>query len=134
MLVDELHAAIDAGQSADVLHDIVGLWEANNLNENMTFSAWVEAGKPTRCDDCQKDVMPYDGEGRPVENGWEWYMVRSEVWEAAARHGNLARFLCIGCLETRIGRSLVANDFAPLPLNEPGWAATKRLLDRLGAT
>jgi hypothetical protein len=134
MLVDELHAGIDDGLDADTLHDIVGLWEANNLNEDLTFDALVNAGKPTPCDDCLNDVTPYEEDGRPVENGWEWYMVRTQVWEAAHRGGVAPRFLCIGCLETRIDRNLLPDDFASVPLNEPGWADTQRLLDRLGAT
>lgn len=133
MLVDDLHTAIDDGLGADALHDIVGLWEANNLNEELTFEALVEAGKPTPCDDCSGDVTPYADDGRPVENGWEWYMVRSEIWEEAYRNGSPPRFLCIGCLEARIGRRLLPGDFAPVPLNEPGWLDTKRLLGRLGA-
>jgi hypothetical protein len=133
MLVDEVHAAIDEGLDGDVLHDIVGLWEANNLNEELTFDALVEAGKPTPCDDCLDDVIPYDDHGRRVENGWEWYMVRPEIWEAAHCDGRPPQFLCIGCLETRINRRLLPDDFSSAPINEPSWIDSKRLLDRLGA-
>lgn len=134
MLVDELHAAIDEGLDADTLHNVVGLWEANNLNEDLTFNALVEAGKPTPCDNCLKDVTPYDNEGRPIENGWEWYMVRPEIWDAAHRDGHPPKILCIPCLEDRIDRKLVSGDFAQVPLNQPSWIDTERLLDRLGAT
>lgn len=132
-LADRLHDAIDAGLDAETLHDILGLWEVNNLNEELTYEALVRWGAPTTCDDCGGDVTPYDDYGRPVEGGWEWYMVRSEVWEAAANQGGPPRILCIGCLEDRIGRRLMPSDFADLPINQPGWAASERLIDRLGA-
>ena len=133
-LVDELHAAIEDGLNANTLHDIVGLWEANNLNEQLTFDALVRAGEPTPCDDCKVDVMPYDDEGRPIESSWEWYMVKPEIWKAAHKDGIAPRYLCIGCLESRIGRELISSDFATVPLNEPSWMDSKRLLDRVGAT
>ena len=42
-------------------------------------------------------------------------MVRNRVWSAAGmRHG----FLCIGCLESRIGRRLTPRDFTSAPINE----------------
>jgi hypothetical protein len=44
-------------------------------------------------------------------------MVRDDVWTAAGiRDG----FLCVGCLERRLGRSLAPDDFPDLPINEPG--------------
>jgi hypothetical protein len=61
-----------------------------------------------------------------IEAG-EWYMVNDEVWEKAwagrrkswhALPGQ--QILCIGCLEQRIGRTLVACDFIDgVPANEP---------------
>jgi hypothetical protein len=131
-LADRLHDAIDAGLDADTLHNIVGLWEANNLNEELTYEALVAAGTPTTCDDCVKEVTPYDEYGRPVEGGWEWYMVRSEIWEAAGHGRKPPRILCIGCLEARIGRRLTPEDFSDLEINRAGWTSTERLIDRLG--
>lgn len=131
-LADRLHDAIDAGLDVETLHDILGLWEANNLNEELRYEALVRWGAPTTCDDCGDDVTPYDAYGRPEEGSWEWYMVQSEVWEAARREGELPSILCIGCLEDRIGRRLTPSDFADLGINEPGWATSKRLIDRLG--
>lgn len=132
-LADRLHNAIDAELDANTLHDILGLWEANNLNEELTYEALVAAGTPTTCDDCVKEVTPYDEYGHPVEAGWEWYMVHSPVWEAASQGGKPASILCIGCLEARIGRRLTPEDFADLEINRPGWTSTERLIDRLGA-
>lgn len=131
-LADELHGAVEDGLSVETLHSIVGLWEANNNNEDLTYAALVEGGKPTSCDDCAIDVTPYDEDGRPTEGAWEWYMVRNDVWEAASRDDEPARILCIGCLEQRIGRHLRPDDFADLPLNELGGLESPRLLDRLG--
>lgn len=133
-LVDELRWAIEDGLTVDALHSIVGLWEANNNNEDLTYESLVEQAKPTSCDDCAIDVTPYDEDGRPTEGGWEWYMVRDEVWQEASRDGQPARILCVGCLEQRIARRLKPDDFADLPLNEPGGLESHRLLDRLGAT
>jgi hypothetical protein len=133
-LADRLHDAIDAGLDVETLHNILGLWEANNLNEELTYEALVRWGAPTTCDGCGDDVTPYDDYGRPVEGGWEWYMVRAEVWEAAASsQGEQPRFLCIGCLEGRIGRQLTRADFADAEINKPGWVASERLMNRLDA-
>ena len=41
----------------------------------------------------------------------EVYMVKPAVWKAAGMRG-FDGCLCIGCLEMRIGRTLVPNDFA----------------------
>jgi hypothetical protein len=70
----------------------------------------------------------------------EWYMVRDDVW-AQAWAGRLKpwheldgqQILCIGCLETRIGRKLMASDFSDVPLNDPNDVDGKsdRLLNRL---
>ena len=69
------------------------------------------------CRDCGADVTR------------EWYMVRDEVWPLDY-HGGL---LCIGCLETRIGRRLNADDFTSAACNTPQLGMSGRLLDRLGA-
>jgi hypothetical protein len=59
-------------------------------------------------------------------------MVKDEVWDAA---GGLSGyldcfFLCIECLELRLGRCLTPNDFTDVPVNEPGGKSC-RLRDRL---
>jgi hypothetical protein len=97
MLVDELRAGIDEGLNADRLHDIVGLWEANNLNEDLTFDALVEAGMPTPCDDCLEDVTPYDDDGRPIEHGWEWCMVTAQSGTQRTAMGML-RSTCVSAV------------------------------------
>jgi hypothetical protein len=71
------------------------------------------------CADCGADTIMIG----------EWYMVTNEVWEQAwagrrhPRHDGCkiiidgTEILCIGCLEKRIGRTLVAADFPDMPVN-----------------
>lgn len=133
-LTDELHMAIEDGLTVDTLHSIVGLWEANNNNEELTYESLVEDGKPTACDDCTLDVTPFDEDGRPIEGAWEWYLVRDEIWKAASGNREPPRILCVHCLEQRIGRRLIPGDFADLPINAPGVLDSERLRDRLGVS
>lgn len=91
-------------------------------------------GRKTRafspCDDCG---WPTVWRKRPSE----WYMVHDEVWLAAekAADAGLTRFLCIGCLEERLGRELTAADFTGAPVNDPAARyITARLNDRLTTT
>lgn len=135
-LCDELHWAIDEGIDAEVLHDIVGLWEVNR--GDISFDGLVEDGRPAPCHDCARDVMPFDERGHLVEGGSEWYMVTDPVWSSATNADESVAYLCIGCLEGRLGRPLVPDDFADLPVNEPSWTNTPRLhallLGRSGQT
>ena len=86
------------------------------------------------CCDCGIDTIATD----------EWYMVNDEVWEQAwagrrrsqdvipGGGGLIDEFLCIGCLEKRIGRTLCRTDFTDAPINRfPN--NSDRLLDRLAA-
>lgn len=41
-------------------------------------------------------------------------------------------YICIGCLERRLGRRLRSIDFTVCPMNEPHPWNTPRLADRLG--
>ncbi len=63
----------------------------------------------------------------------EYYRVHDEVW-GEARTDEAESMLCIGCLETRIGRQLTPSDFSDAPINYPGFqkAVSARLADRLG--
>jgi hypothetical protein len=47
-------------------------------------------------------------------------MVKNEVWDAAVGPDSFIdySYLCIGCLELRLGRRLVPDDFTDAPLNE----------------
>ena len=69
--------------------------------------------KPFSCDDCGVDTSVIN----------EWYMVEDDIWQ---KYGS-AHFLCIGCLENRLGRALIADDF----MNVPTWEMSPRLRDRI---
>jgi hypothetical protein len=62
------------------------------------------------CADCGYDTI-----------GSEYYMVRNDVWEQALGHKippvEDDFFLCIGCLEKRIGRTLTRWDFTDCSSN-----------------
>lgn len=61
-------------------------------------------------------------------------MCSRNLWLVTTHVGNDG-YLCIGCLETRIGRTLNADDFPKFPINDPSIMSarltSKRLLDRL---
>jgi hypothetical protein len=64
--------------------------------------------------------------------GIEYYMVRDDVWEQALGHKRPPKFLCIGCLEKRIGRTLSRRDFIDCRANtRPDWPRSARLRNRL---
>jgi hypothetical protein len=66
----------------------------------------------------------------------EVYMVQDDVWERAWRDRPrcpLQEILCIGCLETRIGRTLTRHDFTDWPINHDECHRSDRLRDRLTA-
>ncbi|MFY9958320.1 hypothetical protein [Bradyrhizobium sp.] len=70
------------------------------------------------------------GVEQTVDEWSEVYIVKPSVWRAAGME-QMGGCLCIGCLEGRIGRTLVPKDFPRKhPLNRlPG---TERLLSRRG--
>lgn len=75
-----------------------------------TLSDWV-------CSDC--------GDNTDLE----YYMVHDYIWDEFGEDP----FLCIGCLEQRMGRELTSGDFTDCPLNQVdmGWNKSERLRDRL---
>ena len=59
----------------------------------------------------------------------EYYMVIDRLWD---RYGPTDGCLCIGCLETRMGRRLQPDDFKDIALNtKPDRYRSERLSDRL---
>ena len=72
------------------------------------------------CLDCRKDTI------RDLK---EYYNVHDSVWQQSGvkPHGG---FLCIGCLEKRIGRQLDFRDFGDVPIN--AYPASDRLSQRRG--
>lgn len=94
--------------------------------ENCDPEYAVEIEEGFKCVDCRFDTM----------RGLEYYMVSDELWASAGmgkRFGD--GMLCIGCLENRIGRTLVPADFPNLyPLNAKvaPFPKSDRLMDRMG--
>jgi hypothetical protein len=78
------------------------------------------------CQDCGFNTTPCTGKRGCRHGGkWEWYMVRDAVWtEARAADG----YLCIGCLERRLGRPLTSEDFSTAPVNNWSPWDTDRLM------
>jgi hypothetical protein len=74
-----------------------------------------------QCVDCGADTTPENGDH-------EYYMVGDGLWQAA---GMDAGYLCIGCLEKRLGRELLAADFIDAPVNTPEPPKSPRLISRL---
>lgn len=84
------------------------------------------------CADCGTDTTPCTGKrGCRHKGRWEYYAVVDAIWaEAGMEKG----YLCIGCLETRLDRTLKPADFKSGALiNDPydPWH-TPRLASRLG--
>jgi hypothetical protein len=69
----------------------------------------------TRCADCGSDTLsPEPGELA------EYYAVHDSLWAEAGMAPD-GGYLCIGCLEARLGRRLYRADFPDqVPINHPG--------------
>jgi hypothetical protein len=69
----------------------------------------------------------------------EYYMVHDDLWEQAWAGRRKSwhclpgqEYLCIGCLEERLGRTLLWCDFTDVPINDPdNPAISERLRDRM---
>lgn len=81
-----------------------------------------DSREPTRCLDCRVAV---------AEAGEGLYVVEDQVW-AESGLGPMDGHLCIGCVEKRLGRTLVPDDFPDAPFNESGEWASDRLVARTG--
>ena len=71
----------------------------------------IPRGGELLCADCGADTVPFDG---PCE----YYHVHNDIWEQAGMDKD-GGFLCIGCLEMRLGRQLHRADFSHAPINVP---------------
>lgn len=72
------------------------------------------------CLDCRVDT------GRIHEH----YFIKTELWLTVMP--SIVGMLCIGCLEDRLGRELVANDFTDASINTAKHEAkSQRLMSRL---
>ena len=87
------------------------------------------------CIDCGMDTAPNDDRRRRGARTSEWFMVHDSVWLAAGmpKREPMERgdFLCIGCLEARLGRTLTPRDFTDVPVNRPDRWKSPRLNARL---
>lgn len=81
------------------------------------------------CLDCGVDTMPCTHRrGCRHAGRWEDFMVWNELWSQV---GAADGVLCVGCLERRLGRVLVPDDFTPgLRVNVPSSWDTLRLAAR----
>lgn len=71
---------------------------------------WRPGIVSSHCKDCGIDV------------GAHWYMLRDKVWLAAGMGLNWGDgCLCLWCLEKRLGRNLVFEDFKRVPAGAAGW-------------
>jgi len=61
----------------------------------------------------------------------EYYMVHDNVWDPVVPESR--GMLCIGCLELRLGRLLVASDFTDAPVNHGFTIQSPRLIDRMNS-
>jgi len=76
------------------------------------------SGGLAACTDCGVDTVPLYLPDRS-----EFYMVHNALWDA---HGCGEGYLCVGCFEARLGRTLAPADFSDVPLNDPGTVDTPR--------
>jgi hypothetical protein len=83
------------------------------------------AARRRPCVDCGRDTS-YSRGGLDED-----YTVHDAVWAAAGMTPNGGR-LCIGCIETRLGRQLDRSDFSTALINDPSHKQqSSRLLDRM---
>lgn len=76
-----------------------------------------KGGVTILCDDCRADI----GDLKEY-----WFITYLHVWPVGAR------FLCVGCLEVRLGRELTSTDFDPeIPCNYM-TPVSDRLMNRRG--
>jgi hypothetical protein len=75
----------------------------------------TEPEQPTApCADCGTDTLPLD----PGKSA-EFYMVHDHIWAAAGMPPIPAMrdYLCVGCIEARLGHQLTAADFTDVDVN-----------------
>jgi hypothetical protein len=104
------------GAFLDLVDDLLYDWRCRHLT--------------SPCADCRMDTTPSNWCGARELGSWEWYMVHGRVWEAANADG--VEYLCVACLERRLGRLLTPRDFADVNVNQRAVWASDRLIDRMG--
>ena len=61
----------------------------------------------------------------------EYYMLHNHIWYTHTTDFNGKGMLCIGCIESRLGRQLKHGDFTCTPVNSGLFRMSERLKDRL---
>lgn len=118
----DLHAEIRMvleihGGTVEDLRDMV---EAHDYYHSDEFKEAYGDGSSAHCIDCGVHT---------VQIG-EYYNVHDRIWEESGGEDGL---LCIGCLENRLGRMLVPDDFGYCLINwDPLYFRSARFFDRLG--
>lgn len=92
------------------------------MTSSLLLTDMSKRSKQKPCDDCEKST---------VELG-EHYFVHKSIWDSVCTSER--GFLCIGCLETRLGRNLQPKDFTDASINKPqrGKLMSNRLMTRMG--
>lgn len=80
---------------------------------------FIDRRRVTPCMDCHVDTFD------------EYFMIHHDLWRRAV--GHRAGYLCVTCLEHRLGRRLDADDFLACGANDLEWRKTPRLVERMTA-
>ena len=88
--------------------------------DGLVHRGWLAApARITRCMDCAQDVS------------YEFFVIHNDLWEQAVGDHRLG-WICVPCLERRLGRQLTREDFKLCPANVTTFRKTQRVLDRMG--
>jgi hypothetical protein len=115
---------LTASHLAEAVGDRTDSWECVDCGVN-TAPGFPNAKR------IRLEVAAFGSITAKIDENSEVYIVRPRVWEAADMDG-WGGCLCIGCLETRLGRRLKHTDF---DRKHPFYSmpGTARLLSRRGA-
>ena len=64
-----------------------------------------------------------------IDTWGEYFIVHHDLWHQAV--GHRWGYLCVLCLEHRLGRLLTPDDFLPCPANDPEWRKTDLVRTRM---
>jgi len=99
-------------------------WRGQCYSRLMTYDCGCAYScKPFICKDCGFNTL----------HGDEYYMVTNEAWKASGLTSN-GGMLCIGCLETRLGRELTGEDFPDYPINRGVFGMSARIKARIATS
>ena len=87
------------------------------------YSCEEEAREAAACLDCHVDTQQIG----------EYYMLTNQVWYSVTKRTCGRGMLCLGCVENRLGRTLMPDDFRTgVPINEGYFPRSERFVDRMG--